>query len=312
VEKELSLKAHYLDFQKRQDTMCVAIRSMLAGLIGLAALPPAAPGFAQAPQFDMTKVADNVYSFRFLFWRNMVVLTNDGVIVSDPINPRAAQHMMDEIKKLSDKPVRLVIYSHNHWDHIAGAKIFKDQGAKVLQHELGAKDTRPHPDVVPADETFTGDMHVVSLGGESIELIHLGPSHGSGMVVMRLPRQRILHIVDVVTPARVAFRSMPDFTPQGMIAALRKVEQLDFDRILPGHGPAAAPKSAVTAQREYLESLSKAVADGAKRTGNPWAFDKITEYVKEELQPKYGQWAQFDDYLAMNVERVILEKNMGW
>lgn len=294
--------------------MRIAVRSVLAGLIGLAALSLAAPGFAQAPapQFDMTKVADNVYSFRFVEHRNMVVLTNDGVIVSDPLNPLAAQHMMDEIKKLTDKPVKLVIYSHNHWDHISGARIFKDQGAKVLQHELGAKNTRPHPAVVPADETFAGDKHVVSLGGETVELIYVGPGHGSGMVVMRLPKQRILHTVDVVTPGRLAFRSMPDFTPQGWIVALKKMEQFDFDRIIPGHGPAAAPKSAVTEQREYIEDLGKAVANAVKTTGNPFAFDKITELVKEDLRPKYGKWAQFDDWMGMNVERITFEQRIGW
>lgn len=292
------------------------IQRTVAFLGGLAAtLILAVPScFAQAPgpQFDMTKVADNVYSFRFFIHRNMVVLTNDGVIISDPINPLAAQHMLDEIKKLTDKPVKLVIYSHNHWDHIAGARIFKDQGAKVLQHELGAKNTRPNPAVVPADETFAGDKHVVSLGGETIELIYVGPSHGSGMVVMRLPKQRILHTVDVVTPGRVAFRGMPDFSPQDWIVALKKIEQLDFDRIIPGHGPAAAPKSAVTEQREYLESLGKAVADASKKAGNPFAFDKITELVKEDLRPKYGKWESFDDWMGMNVERLMFEQRIGW
>ncbi|MCI0429574.1 MAG: MBL fold metallo-hydrolase [Rhodospirillales bacterium] len=293
-----------------------AVRSMLAGLIGLAALSLAAPGVAQAPgpQFDLTKVADNVYSFRFgvAFHRNMVVLTNDGVIVSDPLNPMAAQHMMDEIKKITSQPVKLVIYSHNHWDHIAGARIFKDQGARVLQHELAAKNTRPHPAVVPADETFAGDKHVVSLGGETIELIYVGPSHGSGTVVMRLPRQRILHTVDIVTPGRLAFRGMPDFYPQDWIVALKKVEQLDFDRIIPGHGPASAPKSTVTEQREYIEDLGAAVAKAVKTTGNPFAFDKLTELVKDDLRPKYGKWAQFDDWMGMNVERMTFEQRIGW
>src|SRR5215831_6535011 len=104
-------------------------------------LLPAGPSAAQgsSPQFDMTKVTENAYSFRFFLHRNMVLVTSDGVIVTDPINPLAADHMMSEIKKITDKPVKLVIYSHNHWDHIAGAKILKDQGAKIIQHELAAE-----------------------------------------------------------------------------------------------------------------------------------------------------------------------------
>ncbi len=292
-----------------------ALQMTSAALIGALAVLvfPVAPSLAQgsAPLFDMTKVTESAYSFRFGIHRNMVLVTSDGVIVTDPISPVAAQHMMAEIRKITDKPVKLVIYSHNHWDHIAGARIFKDQGAKIIQHEAGARETRPSPIVVPADETFSGEKHVVTMGDQTVELIHLGRSHGSGMVVMRVPRERILHTIDVVTPDRIAFRIMPDFFPQDWIKALRKIEQLDFDRIIPGHGPASSPKSAVAEARQYLEDLGAAVAEGAKRAG-PFAFDKITEHVKNELRPKYGKWDQFDNWMHMNVERMILEQRIGW
>lgn len=290
----------------------------VVALAGLAAALFAVPQLALAqtapagPPFDITRVADNVYSFRFVFHRNMIVTTDDGVIVTDPISPRAAELMMAEIKKITDKPVKFVIYSHNHWDHIAGAKIFKDQGAKIIQHDLAAKATRPSPMVVPADETFSGDKHVVSLGGDTVELTYVGPSHGTGMIVMRLPKQRILHTIDVVTPERLAFRNMPDFFPQDWIKALRTIERLDFDRIVPGHGPAVAPRSAVTQQREYLEDLTNAVAEATKKTGSPFAFDKITELVKGDLRPKYGQWGEFDNWMHLNVDRILLEQRIGW
>ena len=56
------------------------------------------------------------------------------MIISDPMNPTAAKLMMAEIKELTDKPVKYVIYSHNHWDHISEVGIFKAQGAKIVQH----------------------------------------------------------------------------------------------------------------------------------------------------------------------------------
>ncbi|MGH6631384.1 MAG: hypothetical protein ACREB3_16780, partial [Burkholderiales bacterium] len=73
-----------------------ALTSALAML-----LLPVGPSMAQGsgPQFDMTRVTENAYSFRFFIHRNMVLVTSDGVIVTDPINPVAAQHMLAEIKK---------------------------------------------------------------------------------------------------------------------------------------------------------------------------------------------------------------------
>jgi glyoxylase-like metal-dependent hydrolase (beta-lactamase superfamily II) len=274
----------------------------------------ALPVQAQTPikKFDLTKVADNVYSFRFIIHRNMIVVTDDGVIISDPLNPSAAKVMMAEIKKLTDKPVKYVIYSHNHWDHISGAGIFKTQGATIVQHELGAKATRKNPAVIPADFTWSGDRRDIKLGNQTIELYYIGPSHGSGMTVMRLPKRKILHTVDVVTPNRIVFTIMPDYIPYKLIEALKKVETLDFKRIIPGHGPAQAPRSAVTQAREYMQDLTAAVTNAVKITKNPFALPKITELVKNKLRPKYGNWGQFDAWMEMNVLRIILEQRMGW
>jgi len=189
-----------------------AMQGMVAGAsvaMALALTTTLVHAQATAP-FDLTKVTDHVYSFRSGIHRAMVVVTSDGVIVTDPINSAAAKNMMDEIKKVTDKPVKFVIYSHNHWDHVAGAKIFKDQGAKIVQHALAAQNTRPHPDVVPADETFKDDKHIVTLGDQTVELIYVGPSHGSGMIVMRVPKERVLNIVDICTPQRIGFRNFPN------------------------------------------------------------------------------------------------------
>jgi glyoxylase-like metal-dependent hydrolase (beta-lactamase superfamily II) len=291
------------------------IHGIIAGAsVAMALILTVAVAAAQAlaPQFDLTKVTDHVYSFRSGIHRAMVVVTSDGVIVTDPINSGAAKNMMDEIRKVTDKPVKFVIYSHNHWDHVAGAKIFKDQGAKIIQHALAAQKTRPHPDVVPADETFSDDTHVVTLGDQTIELTYVGPSHGAGMIVMRVPKERVLNIVDICTPQRIGFRNFPDTSPQDTIKALRKVEALDFDRIVPGHGPASAPKAEVTASREYLEDLTRAVSAAKEKTGNPFAFDQITELVKADLRPKYGQWGEFDNWMMMNVDRILLEQRLGY
>ena len=282
--------------------------------VATALLLPASFARAQAPapSFELTRITDSVYSFRYNIHRAMVVVTSDGVIVTDPISTPAAAQMSVEIAKLTDKPVKYVIYSHNHWDHIAGAKIFKDRGATIIQHDLAARNTRPRADVIAADQTFSGERHVLTLGDQTLELIHVGSSHGHGMLVTRLPKERLLHVVDNVTPQRIGFRGFPETSPQDSIKALRKVEALDFDRIVPGHGPAVAPKAEVSAIRGYLEDLTRAVVDATQKLGNPYAVDKITDLVKDELRPKYGTWGEFDNWMVLNVDRIIMEQRLGF
>ena len=82
--------------------------------------------------FETTKVADGVYTFRYFFHRNMFIVTDEGVIVTDPLSPIAAKTMRAEIAKVTDQPVEFVVYSHEHWDHISGGQIFRDEGSRSV------------------------------------------------------------------------------------------------------------------------------------------------------------------------------------
>jgi len=82
---------------------------------------------AKPPPFATTKVegTDNVYIFRFGNAQAMFVVTSAGVIATDPIGygrPQAVTTYVDEIKKVTNQPIKFVIYSHHHYDHIAGGK----------------------------------------------------------------------------------------------------------------------------------------------------------------------------------------------
>ena len=67
---------------------------------------------------SVTEIGDGLYVFRWWVYRNIFIVTNEGVIVTDPMNPKAAKLLQDEIRKVTDKPVKYVVYSHNHHDHI--------------------------------------------------------------------------------------------------------------------------------------------------------------------------------------------------
>jgi glyoxylase-like metal-dependent hydrolase (beta-lactamase superfamily II) len=220
--------------------------------------------------------------------------------------------LMREIRKVTDKPIKYVVYSHNHWDHISGGKIFKEVGAKFVSHENCTKhfNKRPNSAVVSPDITFS-DKHVLTLGGKKLELQYFGKNHGDCVITMRLPEEKMIFIVDIVTPERVPFRTMPDFLPDEWIRSLYEIEKLDFDTVIPGHGPhsmpATAPRIVVQQQREYLEDLITAVkVEWDKGVHNP---EKLRKTVK---LPKYAKWRQYDAWLPMNIERIWGYYHMGW
>src|SRR5262245_18912447 len=90
-----------------------------------AASPPAPPPFATSK----VEGTDNVYVFRYQGHQSMFVVTPDGVIATDPIGlgrPQAVATYIDEFKKVTSQPIKYVIYSHSHYDHITGGQPFKD------------------------------------------------------------------------------------------------------------------------------------------------------------------------------------------
>ena len=98
---------------------------------------PAAPA-AAPPPYATTKVegTDNVYIFRYANHQAMFIVTKDGVIATDPISLRrpAAKVYIGEIQKITKAPIKYMIYSHPHYDHIAGGQPFKDLGATFIAH----------------------------------------------------------------------------------------------------------------------------------------------------------------------------------
>ena len=76
------------------------------------------------------KIDDGVYSFRGGAYRTMFMVTDDGVILLDPMGEKTAPLIAESIRKLTDKPVKYVVYSQAHRDRAGGAKLFTDRGAK--------------------------------------------------------------------------------------------------------------------------------------------------------------------------------------
>jgi len=261
---------------------------------------------------SVTHIGDNIYVFRWWVYRNFFIVTDEGVIATDPMNPKAAKLLKQEIEKVTDKPIRYVLYSHNHHDHISGGIVLDGEGVEFVGHENVAKELMDHPNpTLPApDITFT-DNYTVELGGRRVELEYYGPNHGESLVIMRLPKEKIIFVVDIVTPRRVAFRIMPDFWPDEWVRTLKEIEATDYDYVISGHGPetepAIEPAIVVTEQREYIEDLMAAVK--SEMDAGTHSPDKLQQTVK---LPKYENWRAYDDWLPMNVERIWAFYHMGW
>ena len=114
-------------------SVVVAVLTLLPAAAALAQQPPPQP-----PVREITKIAGEVYRFRNNAHYSVFAVTPAGVIATDPINADAARWLKDEIQKRFNQPVRYVIYSHDHADHISGGEVFADT-AVVVAHDFAKR-----------------------------------------------------------------------------------------------------------------------------------------------------------------------------
>jgi glyoxylase-like metal-dependent hydrolase (beta-lactamase superfamily II) len=254
---------------------------------------PAAQLAQAAPVREISKIAGEIYRFRNGGHTSIFVVTPAGIIATDPINRDAATWLKAELQRRFDLPVRYLVYSHDHADHISGGEVFDT--AIVVAHER-ARETiigEKRPTAVPS-MTFS-DRAMIDLGGTVMQLIYTGRNHSDNSIVMYFPVERVLFAVDFIPVDSMAFRDFPDAYMPDWIESLRRVEQIDFDILVPGHGPLGR-KAHVAAFRFYLEDLRGQVTALARE-------GKSVDEVKRAVNlDKYRGWAGFEQMSQLNIE----------
>ena len=281
------------------------LRVILWGALAVTIL--GGPAQAQQPPFATTKVegTDNVYIFRYGNAQAMFVVTSAGVIATDPIGygrPQAVTTYVDEIKKVTNQPVRYVIYSHHHYDHIAGGKPFKDAGATFIAHKKAKErlDRLKDPHTVLPDETVDNNR-TIRLGDTTLELIYLGLNHSDSMLVMWLPKEKIIFTVDWLPVGSLPGRGMIDSYPLEWEDSIKKVLAMDWERLIPGHP--GAPDGRLGTKKDaqdiltFLQETSAEVRTAA-REGKCW------DPVEKEMKlPKYASWPGYETALPFILRR---------
>ena len=281
----------------------------LAPAAVLAAVLVAAPAAAQAPApapYETTKIADNVYVFRAGGYQSMFVVSPEGVIVADPIgyaDAKAPAAYLQEIRKITQAPIKYVIYSHHHYDHSAGGKPFKDAGAVFVAHRNAHKRLAAlaSPDVVLPDMIVDDTGSSIVVGGMRVDLLYLGNNHSDNMLVMLLPRERILYAVDWLPIQAVLFRDVPDGYLPDWLAGIDRVLAMDWDRLVPGHpGPGGrlGTKDDIRLLKDYMTDVSNAAR--ALAAERKCLNDDAMRAVR---LPKYEGWGGYAMFLPGNVQR---------
>ncbi len=265
---------------------------LLAVWIGCCGLL-AGPGTIAAEPLRAQRVADNTWfvqgeaALGSAANRNFIsnaafVVTPDGVVVIDALgSPTLAQELIAAIRQVTTQPVRYVIVTHYHADHVYGLQAFKALGATVIAHRTGQaylnSDTAQlrlaasreelfpwideHTRLVTADRWLDADT-VLAVGGENFHIHHVGPAHTPEDLVVHAERAGVMFAGDLVFRGRIPFVGQAD--SRQWIASLGRLIGLEPRIVVPGHGPISLdPLADLQLTRDYLVHLRKTMAEAA-------------------------------------------------
>ena len=242
----------------------------------------------------ITNITGDLYRFQNNNHYSVFLVTEEGIVVTDPINQEAATWLNEELKKRFNVPVKYLIYSHDHADHISGGAAFGDD-ITVIGHEqtkakiISEKREAPLPDI-----TFQ-DQYTLELGGKKVELYFPGKSHGDNCIAMLFPEEKTVFVVDFITVKRLPYQNLSSSYMPDWVESIKMVESLDFEILAPGHG-SLGTKADATEHRQYFEALQQAVAQ-------EMAAGKSLEEMQQSIKlDQYKDFGQYEEWLPLNIE----------
>lgn len=252
----------------------------------------------EAYEYKIEQMKDNVYRFSAGHYHSIFVVTDAGILVTDPINDAAASYLKEELAKRFTVPIRYLVYSHNHIDHTMGGHILADGDIRVVAHEFAAEDLQwtKAPTALP-DITFQ-DAMTLQLGDSEIHLQYHGPNNGRGSVSMRVMPANVLFVVDWIVLGRMPYQNLLGYDIHGMIHSTREVLAAEpFDLFIGGHADTGTRED-VEHYLGYLEALYAAVREGM-------LAGKTLETLQAEIRlPEYAHLRMYDEWLPMNIAGV--------
>lgn len=150
-----------------------------------------------------------------------------------------------------------------------------------------------------ANLTVDGTMNIET-PEVKVQFISMGDCVGDGDAVVYLPGSKVLFAGDLVIPNNIPYYKGRTQTVRNWIDALKRLEKMDIDTVVPGHG-SIAQKDAIVKQREFLETLVIAVDSEIKKGRTA---DQTVQIVKLEA---FSSWAHYNDWFAENVKLVYRE-----
>jgi glyoxylase-like metal-dependent hydrolase (beta-lactamase superfamily II) len=272
---------------------------------------------AQTPNFDAVqiktiKVAQNIYVLEGQGGNIGVSVGDDGVLlIDDQFAPLTGKHL-EAIKAITDKPVRFLINTHYHRDHVGGNENLGKAGVLIVAHDNVYKrmttnqvvyllnaNIPPYPKVALPVVTYN-DRVTYHINGDELTAYKVPRSHTDGDSMVRFRNANVIHTGDVFASGRYPVIDVENNngSVKGVVKAIDELIPTldDFTKVIPGHGPVSGKKE-VIAYRKMINTVAtrvEALVKKGKTLEQVIAAKPLREYDEE-----WGKFRKTDSFVEM-------------
>lgn len=266
------------------------------------------------PKHSAKQLADGVWTFAAGDYTCLFAETDESVVV---VNALPADDLREAITDtVPGKPISHIVYAIDHLDHTSGAAALAAE-ATIVGHDLCARVVagRGNDGQLPVNQVVSGASQTVELDGLRIDLLHPGPSQGTGNIAVKIAEKGVLFVVGPRADARYGLFN--DFHFRHASRVWRELATDDLTTVVPGRGP-LMNADGLRRAADYVDALFDAVqhayADGVFADGVPVrGYDQAEAYVAERLTARYGDLDGFDDHIGLGAFRaLIFYMTGGW
>src|SRR5262249_44004865 len=245
------------------------------------------------------------------------VVGPDGVLVVDAFaTPEAAEELLSQIRKVTRAPIRWVVNTHYHYDHVGGDRAFTREGAAVLAHEnvrawVRTENFKWRKEITPEDKAiraalalpdFTYRDGVTLWPGSAAVQVVVKPGHTGGDSVVFVPGADVVFAGDLFW--KETLPNLVDANTRDWVKTLDGfLSEHPASRFVPGHGEVGAALD-VRYFRDYLVGLRSTVE---KSIASGKSGAELTAEVLPLLKKRFASWTWFDQFAEKNIESVEQE-----
>jgi glyoxylase-like metal-dependent hydrolase (beta-lactamase superfamily II) len=190
-------------------------------------------------------------------------LTPEGLILVDDKFPNHVAGIVENVRSVSKLPVRYVLNTHHHGDHVSGNAVLRQMGIDVIAHKniranILRIDQPGEPNIV-----FEGGASVF-LGGVEVKMLYFGAGHTNGDTVVYFPDLKTVHAGDLIIDGMPVIDYEAGGSAVEFVHTIDALLEVDFDTLIPGHGHLMT-KEDVVAYKARFEEMNRRMRSLARR-----------------------------------------------